>query len=209
MSKKDLSTIASDINPAASPGVMLQTPPHTKRLFLALELSEDFKAALLASPVPISNSRMTAPDKLHLTLRFLGNIPPMEEEKLIAVCQEIPLKSPIPLHPEGFGAFPSLKKASSFHLKLKPLPVLTELKKLLDEKLELALGLPRENDYQPHITLCRMKSSPRELDLKALEAWTHSQHPPQTLARSLTLFHSQQLPEEPLHHIPLFQAPLP
>jgi hypothetical protein len=25
----------------------------------------------------------------------------------------------------------------------------------------------------------------------------------------LTLFHSQQLPGEPLHHIPLFQAPLP
>lgn len=187
---------------------MLQTPPHTRRLFLALELPEDFKTALLASPVPIRNSRMTAPDKLHLTLRFLGNIPPVEEEKIIAACREIPLKSPIPLHPVGFGAFPGLKKASSFHLKLKPLPALTELKNLLDEKLELTLGFPRENDYQPHITLCRMRRSPGESDLKALETWTRSQHPPQTLARFLTLFHSQQLPGEPLRHIPLFQTPL-
>lgn len=202
-------TIASEINPATSPGLMLQTPPDTKRLFLALELSEDLKTALLASPVPINNSRMTAPDKLHLTLRFLGNIPSAEEEKIIAACREIPLNNSIPLYPEGFGAFPNLKKASSFHLKLKPLGALIELKKLLDEKLELALGFPCENDYRPHITLCRMKRPPKESDLKALEGWTRSQHPPQTPARSLTLFHSRQLPGEPLRHIPLFQASLP
>ena len=188
---------------------MLQTPPHTRRLFLALELSEDFKTALLASPVPIRNSRMTSPDKLHLTLRFLGNIPDGEEEKIISFCRQIPLQEPLPLLPAGFGGFPTLKRASSFHLKLKLVPPLLKLKKLLDEKLELTLKMPREKSYSPHITLCRMRRSPSESDLKAVESWSASQKPPESRAVALTLFHSRQLAGEPLRHIPLFQPPLP
>lgn len=134
------------------------------RAFIALELPEEARAALIDARQPLEavserTVRWVGPDNLHLTLKFLGNTP---EERLgaigEAVQQAVRTVSPLALSLGGLGAFPSAERPRVFWAGLEgDLDGLSAVYMGIEEGL-LKLGLPRENRLlSPHITLGRAR----------------------------------------------------
>ena len=113
-----------------------------------------------ARDLPASKAfRLIGPEKLHLTLKFLGNV---AEDDLIPVEQALEQlrgrHEPFELETSGFGAFPSESRARILWAGVGegsgPLRVVAQS---VDDLLEPA-GFGREHrPYVPHLTLGRAR----------------------------------------------------
>jgi RNA 2',3'-cyclic 3'-phosphodiesterase len=152
------------------------------RCFIALNLPQAERDALHAALEPIRQQdlpvRWTAADSLHLTLKFLGDIEgsevPRIEEVLRAAADR---HGPLQLELTGFGAFPSLRRASVLWVGVAPSAELSSLQ----QQVELAcsrLGYAREQrPYRPHITVARLRAGARAADIeRAAAGFDHSAH---------------------------------
>lgn len=131
------------------------------RLFVAIPLPDhtrDALAALVAGwqaqdwPV-----RWVAPQSLHLTLRFLGDVEPGTVQAIGGVLDgAVPGAGPIELVPQVIEFIPSRTRARVLWLAMEPVPGL----ELLVHRVEQGLaGLAvREVDgpFRPHVTLGRV-----------------------------------------------------
>ena len=135
------------------------------RSFLAIELPrailkkiEDVQGDLKSSHADV---RWVSPDRIHLTLKFFGNI---DESKIDPIAKSMGglthALSPFPLKVRGLGAFPHLKNPRVIWMGLVDgKEVLTSFQKELEEELE-KIGLePEGRSFHPHLTLGRVKSN--------------------------------------------------
>jgi 2'-5' RNA ligase len=141
------------------------------RSFLAIELPGsvlrkigEIQGGLKSSRAEV---RWTNPEKVHLTLKFFGNI---EESRIDAIFKSIeePLAktSPFSLKVRGVGAFPHLKNPRVIWVGLvDEREVLTSLQKQIEAQLEKIGFQPENRPFHPHLTLGRMKSSRGKGDL--------------------------------------------
>lgn len=104
-----------------------------------------------------------APDKLHVTLKFLGDT----DEKLLTEIKAV-LQNAVVQQPAceaklvGVGAFPSTHRPSVLWVGLDDGGALARIAGTLDKNLK-SLGFPREQrPFQPHLTLLRLRSRPPE-----------------------------------------------
>jgi len=99
------------------------------------------------------------PGRMHLTLKFLGNVP---EAKIDAICQAMAgtaeQSTSFVLRPAGCGAFPSVKNMRVVWVGLQgDLDPLWRVQQRLEGALEI-LGFEREErSFKPHLTLGRVK----------------------------------------------------
>ncbi len=163
---------------------MLEQTQGMNRLFIALEPPEEFRESLTKGR-PSAAARATPRDMLHLTLRFLGNVPQKDTARLSAAFEKLKI-FPVPLIPEGFGFF-----AGSMHLRLRSTPKLLELKEAVDALVKKELGVESEDKpFKPHITILRMKFRLSDEDSRKISAWESGIQFPDCSAGTLTLFHS-------------------
>jgi 2'-5' RNA ligase len=98
-------------------------------------------------------------ENIHLTLRFIGEIPLSLAR---AICTEISSirAERFQVHVKGIGAFPSLLRPRVVWAGVEEgSDKLRELYAVIEERLK-RLGIPREREeFIPHITLARIKSS--------------------------------------------------
>jgi RNA 2',3'-cyclic 3'-phosphodiesterase len=148
--------------------------------FLAIEVPDDLKAGLEALRNRLRKSGVraswVATENMHLTLRFLGDIP----ENLLDALR-IPIEdacaacSPLQLAIIGAGAFPNPRRPSVLWAGVQePAGALTALQARL-EAAARTIGLPPEKKpFHPHITLARIKDPRHPGDLPSLlEAEAH------------------------------------
>ena len=144
-----------------------------QRIFISVEISENVKRFVhehikglkkIQSGMRVSWVR---PDKLHLTLRFLGEI----EEALISRVREsvdeVAKKTPsFRLTLTKTGVFPNKKRPRVFWLGMQDYAgILPGLKKDLDERLE-KIGFESEDRiFQPHLTIARLRQAKGARDL--------------------------------------------
>ncbi len=121
------------------------------RLFIAINLSEKMKAALIEAQNDMYDGGVrgsfTAEDNLHLTLAFIGEMPDAEPvtEALSGVTF-----TPFELSLEGLGCFGDLWWAG-----MRPSPPLTALARRIRHALA-AQNIPFDRKrFSPHITLLR------------------------------------------------------
>lgn len=169
---------------------MFRTAQGRKRLFFALELPDTLKQALLARPLPLQRGQAAPAGQLHLTIRFLGDVDPANEQKLLEFCRQFRLASSIPLLPDKFDCFPTRSRARNFHLRLKPVPELLELRDCLNGDWDRLSSNGEGRPFRPHITLCRMRRVPTAEEFRQLDDWAAKQRLPAAPATVLTLFHS-------------------
>jgi 2'-5' RNA ligase len=133
------------------------------RLFFAAELHSDVADALEQAIAPLRALEpalaWTAPDKRHLTLRFLGDVDESALPALVAATDQLAVTHrPFDMELEGIGAFPSLRRARVLWLGVQQEPRL----ELLHHDLELALeplGYELEGrPFRPHVTLARVRA---------------------------------------------------
>jgi 2'-5' RNA ligase len=135
------------------------------RSFLAIELPEPIQRKIGEVQGGLKSSRAdvrwTNPEKIHVTLKFFGNI---EESKIDPIFKSIeePIRNTLPfsLKVRGVGAFPHLKNPRVIWIGLvDEKETLTSLQKQIETYLEKIGFQPEDRPFRPHLTLGRMKSS--------------------------------------------------
>lgn len=141
------------------------------RTFLAIDLPGQIKKYL--EPVMASWNSLTnevkwiKPSNLHLTLKFLGNVPEESLELIKNVSCSVAERSPeMTFFLSETGIFPSLKRPRVLWIGLGgDIVAVSSLQKELEAALE-GLGYPREERaFTPHITVGRFRS-PRKSSLR-------------------------------------------
>jgi RNA 2',3'-cyclic 3'-phosphodiesterase len=124
--------------------------------------------ALAARGLPVTGKiRLTPPANVHLTLKFLGDVP---REELAGVSEALePLRArhePFEASISGFGAFPSPGKARVLWAGVgEGADGLRALARDVEESLE-PLGFEREaRAYVTHLTLGRARGRPVKLQV--------------------------------------------
>ncbi len=106
--------------------------------------------------------RWTRAEQIHLTLKFLGEIPAQSAAELGAAlrrgCETL---APFTLHIDGLGCFPNPKKPRIIWAGLAgDLDALRELARRVDYESITISGHSEEREFVPHLTLGRVKDVP-------------------------------------------------
>jgi 2'-5' RNA ligase len=144
----------------------------TFRAFIAVGLPEDVRRwlrearALLQGRIPSASVRWTNPNGIHITLKFLGEIP-VESASVIRSAMEAAAaqRCPFTLVVEGLGCFPNAGRPRVIWAGVRREEALDDLNARLEEGLE-RIGFPKERRaFSPHLTLGRVREgvSPKEL----------------------------------------------
>jgi RNA 2',3'-cyclic 3'-phosphodiesterase len=126
------------------------------RLFTALDIPAGIQDRLYDMAREISEARSVPRQQLHLTLKFIGEVP---EEMLQSIREAMAAVSvaPFNLALQGMGRFPARGPARIVWAGCKAESRLQQLFSALEEVLE-PLGIARERrNYFPHITIARLK----------------------------------------------------
>lgn len=144
------------------------------RLFIAIDPPQEVRDQLSRLCAGIEAARWVRREQLHLTLRFLGDLPQtgLEDIKSALACVAF---APLTLALCGVGIFPQGKPryAKVLWAGIEPQAPLCELKVRIDEALSAAgMGPDEERAFAPHITLARFKQPPD----RDLNRWLESHH---------------------------------
>jgi len=186
------------------------------RLFIAMDFSSqiilevtNFQAQLHRelSNVPI---RWVAPETMHLTLQFLGEVP---QSQIPAIQEAISASaagfSSIPVHIASVGGFPSFKKPQVLWLGISADKKLKKLASQLQSALQ-PLGFKPEKEYIPHLTLGRMirtANGEQQKMVSAVLARWQSVEIGQDRMREVILYQSDLTQKGPIY-TSLFRFPL-
>jgi 2'-5' RNA ligase len=142
-----------------------------KRIFVALDISEEAREKTsgyikkLREQFPKVRAGWDKPEKLHLTMKFLGEIDDEQLAKLInAVEKTASGISPLKLQIAGTGVFPSPRPARVMWIDVKGEE---EKLRLLSETLENECekqGFEKEKRrFKAHLTIARLKERASEM----------------------------------------------
>jgi len=131
------------------------------RTFVAVDISGDIRNRIQGlidalRRVP-SDVRWSRPEGLHITLKFLGEIPIEKVEQVKARLQSLPSAAPMAIQIAGSGFFPNEGAPRVLWLGIRSGPELRELAAGVEKTLA-ALGIPKEDRaFSPHLTLGRIR----------------------------------------------------
>jgi 2'-5' RNA ligase len=136
------------------------------RTFVAIELSDEARAVLtdvqnrLKKVAPPNTVRWTAPENIHLTLHFLGEVAAADVEKIETALETVAATSPFfSLALADIGCFPNLRRPRIIWTGAQGNKAALEaLHRKLGQALAETIGFKPDNrPYSPHLTLGRVK----------------------------------------------------
>lgn len=177
----------------------------TIRAFIALTLPPPVTETLgavsqeLTPRVPDGAVKWVELERMHLTLRFLGNTPVSQLDAIGAALEAVATAhDPFSLSLDRLGCFPNAHQPRVIWVGLDgDVEVLRRLKQGLDEALVPLGWEPEDRRFHAHLTLGRVKRQQREIDLP----WDTAVVPASWSVRSLHLIESQLRPTGPLYTI--------
>jgi RNA 2',3'-cyclic 3'-phosphodiesterase len=173
----------------------------TIRAFVALNLPSDIidHVSGLQSDLKARGMRLrwVRPQNLHLTLKFMGDIPPaIVPEVGLALERASQGTAPLALTVQGMGVFPGIKRARVLWIGLGgQIEALQLLYARIEDELA-GLGLTREKrGFKAHLTLARMRGNALPRDLPAAIQALGNYAPRPFQARQLILYKSDLRPQ--------------
>lgn len=125
------------------------------RLFVAIPMPESVKNSLAELRQPIDGIRWQEKDKLHLTLKFLGDTNPDRLQNLQVALDRINISS-FSITLQGFGYFPKGKHPRVLWIGIKKNQSLHKLHRSIEHKCA-DLGFEHEkHSFKPHVTIARI-----------------------------------------------------
>lgn len=139
------------------------------RLFVALPVPLEIKNALaetqkeLRKLLPGSSASWTHPDRMHLTLRFLGDVEPARVEVLpSSLFAAVENFGPIELAAERLGCFPDVRHPRVVWARVwDRAEQLAELQRRIISATAAFTREPEEKQFTGHITLARIRQTKR------------------------------------------------
>ncbi len=131
------------------------------RVFIAVELPNEIRKALgdvQRALRPLTNSaRWVAPESIHITLKFVGEVPDKRVEDIDTALTGLTWK-PFTISVRGVGFFPGTRSPRVFWAGMEA-PTMKGLAEQLDTRLERQGFEKEKRAFRPHITLARAKNS--------------------------------------------------
>ena len=128
------------------------------RLFVALEIPEHVKVSLGNLQACFPGLKWTPASNLHLTLRFIGQVPQAHTERVQQALRHVKSGS-FRLTVAGLGLF-QRKAGGVLWAGVHKEPALLALKERVDEALRASAGLNLAAEaFSPHLTLSRLKNA--------------------------------------------------
>ncbi len=129
------------------------------RLFVAIELPDEVQERLAGLCAGVPGAKWVKPENIHLTLRFIGEVPEDRFQDIDAALGQI--RAPgFEVALDGVGCFPPRGRARVLWAGVTKNGALAHLY----DKVESALvrtGLePEGRKFSPHVTLARLKDAP-------------------------------------------------
>lgn len=132
----------------------------TFRGFIAVEVPPTPALERLAEELRTASAslKVVDPDRLHLTVKFLGDTEDgLVPEIITAIREACADVRPFEIRVRGTGAFPSLSRMSVVWVGVEGAEPIAHIADGLEPSLE-SLGFPRENRaWKAHVTLARAK----------------------------------------------------
>jgi 2'-5' RNA ligase len=142
------------------------------RLFIAIELPESVTTALRKLSEYFPGLRIMPSTTAHLTIKFLGEMDDSLLPGLIKSLNRVKANS-FYLKCNRLGTFKT-GPGQVLWVGLEPNPELTTLFQSIEACLQEDLEIkPDKRKFSPHITLARVKTFARDLDIKATEFQGH------------------------------------
>jgi 2'-5' RNA ligase len=181
---------------------------HAMRLFTAVELPEPSRnhlahllETLRAHPMLQDVASFTPPQNLHITLKFIGDVPDDRVPLLVASLRTLAIP-PMPFALERFLVLPGQGPARVLAVNVtKDLAPITSLFNQIESACQ-PLGVSREaREYKPHITLARFRRPTQRLTARTLIRMIDPSllPAPAFTATHFTLFQSQLTPTGAIH----------
>lgn len=186
------------------------------RLFTAIELGDIVKgraAALLDElrlrarrAAPGAKVTWVAPERMHLTLRFIGEVNDAQGAALLGALRSPIVMAPFTVQWEELGSFPPRGAPRVLWIGVADgRDALIRAEHSVSARLE-ALGIPREaRPYSPHLTLARVREPAGLKAAPLFEALDGSLG--ETRVEAITLFQSHLSPKGPTY-VALERTPL-
>jgi len=131
------------------------------RLFTALDISDDARAALvnlLSELAPAAPFQWSTPANLHITTKFIGPWPVEDFDRLRAALAAIPRPGALKIGIRGLGWYPNPHSPRVLFAGIHAGPELAILHKATDEACA-GIGIPAElKSFGAHLTLARVKT---------------------------------------------------
>jgi 2'-5' RNA ligase len=142
------------------------------RSFIAVEVSPEIQKAISQSLASLQKTlakpmiRWVAPQNVHLTLKFLGDVSPANLEQLAdALKLETNAHPAFSMQVGGVGAFPNSHRARVIWVGLEAPPALAALQRGVEAACA-SLGYPAEDrSFSPHLTVGRVGQNVSVADL--------------------------------------------
>ena len=183
------------------------------RLFIAVNFPTELREAVFLDVAslrrPGDGMSWVPPERLHLTLKFLGECERTLLEPLGSVLRRVTKEAgPLALSLGGLGAFPNFFRPRVVWIAVDDGGRLARLAAALDRECG-ALGIERERRrFQPHLTIGRVRG---ELPRGAARALAEQARTPVrthvVAVRRVDLMHSEPSPAGPRYHV-VDSAPL-
>jgi 2'-5' RNA ligase len=178
---------------------------ETQRIFIAIDLLPEIRRWLgnaqlgLQSAVPAGTVRWVEVGGIHLTLKFLGEIPAGRIDAVRgAMDRSREGVQPFSLTVEGVGCFPNIVRPRVVWAGVRGEPLLGDLQRRLEDNLQAA-GFQKElRAFSPHLTLGRVKDGASDAQLRKIGAAVGSAQtdPPAAMdVSALCLFRSVLRPQ--------------
>jgi len=105
-----------------------------------------------------ANLKTVSPEIMHLTLRFLGEVPQSTVQKVTEALSSIRF-TPFDVEFTGVGVFPNIRRISVVWIGIKQgQETLAEIFQQLEPKLR-QIGLPPDDKgFSPHLTIARVRT---------------------------------------------------
>ena len=137
---------------------------ETVRSFVAILLPDELKLGLdkLQARLKVGNKpwiKWANPNGIHLTLKFLGNIPLNRINEISRIMAETAWEIP-PFHlkTQGLGAFPNLNRVQVVWLGLGgELDKLSQFQQQIESNLSCLGFAPEARSFKAHLTLARLR----------------------------------------------------
>lgn len=181
------------------------------RLFIAIELAADVRAALEATAQELArcgaDARWSRGDNLHLTLKFLGNVEPEGVDPLVVALRgaasSVAAQS---IWVRGLGVFPDPRRPRVVWAGIEG-DLLTPLAARVEAACN-GLGFAAEaRPFRPHVTLARLRSRRGWPALRARLGEVAERSFGRSDVKSVDLFRSD-LRRDGAVYTKLFRAPL-
>jgi RNA 2',3'-cyclic 3'-phosphodiesterase len=140
------------------------TPLMTVRVFVAMEIPSSLQQAILKQAARLYQSlgqdlvRWIPVENIHLTLKFLGDVPTNHLDFLKQSLTQVAASSPaFDLQLDGLGAFPNLKQPRVLWIGVQAGSQLQGIQQNIESGMNRLGYEKEERSFSPHLTLGRVR----------------------------------------------------